>query len=64
MRSTVTNREKCRWMIIDGALNSDRLIEFLGLLIKDAESKVFLVLDNLRVHHRKLVKEWVEKHKN
>jgi transposase len=35
------------------------LIEFLGALIKEAERKVFLILDNLRVHHSKLVKAWL-----
>ena len=64
MISTVTNRGKCRWMMIDGAFNSDRLIEFMELLIKDAGRKVFLVLDNLRVHHGKPVKKWVEKHRD
>ena len=63
MISTVTNRGKCRWMIIDGAFNSDRLIEFPGLLIKDAGRKIFLILDNLRVHHSKPVKAWIEEHK-
>ena len=43
-------------MIIDEAFNSDRLIEFLEALIKDAGRKVFLILDNLRVHHGKSVK--------
>jgi transposase len=62
MISTVTNRGKCSWMIIDGAFNSDRLIEFMGLLIKDAGRKIFLVLDNLRVHHSKPVKAWIEEH--
>jgi transposase len=28
-------------------------------LIKDAGKKVFLILDNLRVHHSKKVKAWV-----
>lgn len=51
MIATVTNRGQTRWMIIDEAFNSDRLIEFLAALIKDAGRKVFLVLDNLRVHH-------------
>lgn len=60
MISTVTNRGKCRWMIIDGAFNSERFIEFMKLLIKDADHKIFLVLDNLRVHHSKPVKKWVE----
>jgi transposase len=59
MIATVTNRGKARWMIIDEAFNSDRLIEFLQALIKDAGKKVFLILDNLRVHHSKPVKAWL-----
>jgi transposase len=58
MIATVTNRGKTCWMIIDEAFNSDRLIEFLEALIKDANKKVFLILDNLRVHHSKPVKAW------
>jgi transposase len=61
MIATVTNRGKMRWMIIDDAFNADRLIEFLAALIKDSRKKVFLILDNLRVHHSKVVKEWVAK---
>jgi transposase len=63
MISTVTNQGKTRWMIIEDAFNSDKLIEFLEALIKDADRKVFLILDNLRVHHSKPVKAWLEKHK-
>jgi transposase len=58
MIATVTNQGKTRWMIIDEAFNSDKLIEFLEALIKDAGKKVFLILDNLRVHHSKPVKAW------
>lgn len=64
MIATVTNRGKARWMIIDEAFNSDRLIEFLDALIKDAGKKVFLILDNLRVHHSKPVKAWVEERRD
>ena len=63
MISSVTNQGKCRWMVIDGAFNADRLIEFMKYLIKDAQRKIFLILDNLRVHHSKPVKQWAEKHK-
>lgn len=59
MISTVTNQGKTRWMIVDESFNSDKLIEFLAALIKDAHCKVFLILDNLRVHHSKPVKAWV-----
>lgn len=64
MIATVTNQGKARWMIIDEAFNSDKLIEFLEALIKDADKKVFLILDNLRVHHSKPVKKWEEEHKD
>ncbi len=59
MIATVTNQGKTRWMIVDEAFDADKLIEFLAALIKDAGRKVFLILDNLRVHHSKLVKAWV-----
>ena len=62
MISTVTNQGKTRWMIIDEAFNSDKLITFLEALVKDAGKKVFLILDNLRVHHSKPVKAWLAEH--
>lgn len=62
MISTVTNQGKARWMIIDGAFNHERLIEFFEALTKDTDRKVFLVLDNLGVHHCKPVKAWLAEH--
>ena len=64
MIATVTNQGKTRGMIIDEAFDADKLIEFLQALIKDAGRKVFLILDNLRVHHSKLVKAWVAEHRD
>lgn len=64
MIATVTNQGKTRWMIIDEAFDAEKLIEFLQALIKDAGKKVFLILDNLRVHHSKLVKAWVAERKD
>lgn len=60
--SAVSNKGQMRWKIFDGALNADILIDFLRRLIKGAEKKVFLILDNLRVHHSKPVKEWLAMH--
>jgi len=60
--STVTNKGQMRWKIFDGALNSKILIDFLRRLIKGASKKVFLILDNLRVHHSKPVKAWLAEH--
>ncbi|MDE3149616.1 MAG: IS630 family transposase [Acidobacteriota bacterium] len=62
MISTVTNQGKTSWMIVDGNFNHLRLIEFFEALIRQAGRKVFLVLDNLGVHHCKPVKEWLAAH--
>ena len=63
MIATVTNQGKTRWMIIEEAFNADKLIEFLQALVTDTDRKVFLILDNLRVHHSKPVKAWSVEHK-
>ncbi|HEV2855184.1 MAG TPA: IS630 family transposase [Thermoanaerobaculia bacterium] len=59
--SSVTNQGKVRWMVFGGALNAKILIRFLKRLIQSAQRKVFLILDNLRVHHAKVVREWLAK---
>lgn len=64
MISTVTNQGQVEFMIYSGSMNSDRLIEFMGQLIKNKQQKIFLILDNLRVHHSKIVKQWLEKNKS
>ena len=63
MISAVNNRGKLRFMLYDDAMNSQRLIEFMKRLLKDAGRKVILILDNLRVHHSKPVKAWLDENK-
>ena len=60
--SAVSNRGLMRFMFYDGALNVDLFIAFLRRLIKDAEQKVFLIVDNLKVHHAKKASAWVKSH--
>jgi transposase len=57
--STVTNKGEMRWKVFSGALNAKVLIAFLIRLIRRSKRKIFLILDNLRVHHSKLVKKWI-----
>ena len=64
MVSTITNQGKVEFMIYSGTMNSQRLIEFMKGLIKGKKRKIFLILDNLRVHHSKLVKAWEEENKS
>lgn len=62
--SSVTNKGEMRWKIFDGALNADIFIDFLKRLIKNARKKIFLIVDNLRVHHAKPVKAWLAQHED
>ena len=64
MISAIANQGQLRFMIYKGGLNIDIFLTFLKRLIKDAQKKVFLIVDNLRVHHAKLVQEWLNEHKN
>lgn len=57
--SAVTNKGELRWMVLNGAINAPLLIDFLARLIHDADGKVFLILDNLRVHRARLVQDWL-----
>jgi len=62
MISSITNRGKVRFMLYKENMTSQVLIRFMSRLVKGADRKVFLILDNLRVHHSKLVKAWLEEH--
>jgi transposase len=62
MISTLTNQGKVRFMLFRQALDARRLLRFLGRLIREAGRKVFLILDNLKVHHAKVVRTWLEAH--
>lgn len=60
--STVTNRGKVRWKVFEGALNADVPTNFFKRLVKDTDRKVFLILDNLKVHRARKVKDWLADH--
>ncbi len=63
MLSAVSKRGKLRFMLYKDNMNADKLIDFLGRLVRDSSKKVFLILDNLRVHHSNKVKDWLDNHK-
>lgn len=59
MISTVTNQGKVRFMLYRETLTAPVLTHFLARLLRDAGKKVFLILDNLKVHHSKKVRAWL-----
>ncbi len=62
MISTVTNQGKVRFMVYQETMTAKLLIKFMKKLIKDIDRKVYLIMDNLRVHHAKQVREWIDEH--
>lgn len=61
--SAVTNQGKVRFMVYENKMNAQTLIKFMERLVKDSEKKIFLILDNLKVHHSYVVKDWLAEHK-
>jgi transposase len=64
MISAITNQGKVRFMFYREKMNGKMLIKFMRRLIKDSKRKIFLILDNLKAHHAKIVTAWLEKHKD
>jgi hypothetical protein len=58
--STITNQCKVRFVIYKEAMNADLMIRFMERLVRDAGRKVFLIVDNLKTHHSKIVKKWLQ----
>jgi transposase len=61
--STVTNLGLVRFMIYEEPLTAAVLIVFLSRLLQGQPKKIFLILDNLRVHRSRKVQQWLETHR-
>ena len=64
MVSAISNKGHVEFMILDGTFNGGVFIDFLTRLIKHKQYKIFLVVDGHSAHKTKLVKAWLEEHKN
>ena len=62
MISALSSRSDVRFIVYQETMNQQRLIRFMERLVRVSERKVFLILDNLKVHHGKLVTAWLEKY--
>lgn len=63
MISAINNQGTCRFMCYEENMTQQRFIEFMKRLIKDNDKKVFFIVDNLKVHHGKIVQEWLNDNK-
>lgn len=62
MISTITNHGKLRFMVFEETFTTDVFINFMKRLIHKAPSKIFLIVDNHKVHHSNKVREWIKQH--
>lgn len=58
MISAISNHGKFHFMFSADSINAEKLIVFMERLVKDVGRKAYLILDNLHVHHSKIVAQW------
>ncbi len=61
MISAINNQGKLQFMVYQETMTVKLLIKFLVKLYTEADRKVIVILDNLRVHHAKILKKWLGK---
>ena len=64
MVSAISNKGHVEFMLLDSTFNGGVFLEFLIRLIKYKQQKIFLVVDGHSAHKTKLVKAWLEEHKD
>jgi transposase len=62
MISTITNRGQLTFMVFEESFRHPVLLRFLRRLIRQAQRKVFVILDRHPVHQAKAIERWVKKH--
>lgn len=64
MISSIANKGLTRFMIYKSVFNADFLLNFLGKFVCSYKRRIFIILDNHKVHHCRKVMDWFEKHKD
>ena len=64
MISALNSQGEVRYMLYEGSMDQRRLIRFMRNMLQSAKQKIFLILDNLKVHHGKIVTEWLSRRRD
>jgi transposase len=64
MISAITNHGTMKWMVFEDSFTVPIFLQFLRRLIYKSGKKIFLIVDNLKVHHAKKVREWLQENKD
>lgn len=61
--SAITNKGELAFRVYEGKFNATIFQDCMERLVQHANGKkVFLILDNLRVHHAKVLRPWLDEH--
>ena len=64
MVSAISNQGRCHFLCYEENMTQQRFIDFMERLVKDTDRKVLFIVDNLKVHHGKIVAGWLSEHKD
>ena len=64
MISAISNQGSCHFLCYEENMTQQRFIDFMERLIKDTDRKVLFIVDNLKVHHGRIVRGWLSEHKD
>lgn len=64
MLAAISPQGLMNWMVFENNCDSKTFIEFLTRLRRQVKQKVFLIVDNHRIHHSKQVQQYVETYKH
>ena len=62
--SALSRQGDVLFMLYEDSMNQLRLIQFMNRLVRTSKRKVFLILDNLKVHHGKKAAAWLDRHRD
>ena len=64
MISAVSNRGKLHFRLFHGGITVLKFLKFIRDLQRDAGHPIVLIVDNLRIHHARIVRAWLRKRKS
>ena len=62
--ASISNGGRVRFMLYTQSFDGPLYLRFLKRLVQDAQRKLFVIVDRHPVHTRRLVKDWLEAHKD
>ena len=60
MMWAITNQGSMKWMVFKESFTVVIFLNFLSRLIYKSDKKIFLIVDNHKVHHAKKIQAWLK----